>query len=189
MIPWPGLGAAYSKFYRANAAFVFESFGSKSVVRFYRSNDFEYDIRIVFFDMSRANSNGKVWPFKEFSLTSRYSAYIYTAFVVALIMATPISWRRRGWALLWGMILIHCFLLFKMAILILFIFSHDPDSPVVFDPFWKQVLFFAQQAFLKNMVFCFMVSVFIWFLVSFRREDLSEILIKSKERLLEGKTG
>jgi hypothetical protein len=31
------------------------------------------------------------------------------ALTIALIMATPVQWRRRSWALLWGMLLINAF--------------------------------------------------------------------------------
>ena len=181
MVPWPGLGTAYSKFFRSSAAFLFDPFLSKCAVHFKKSTNPQGDILIVFYDLSRASPNGNNQPIKSFCISSRYSAYIYTAFVFALILATPITLRRKGWSLFWGIILLHCFLTIKMAVLILHVFVHAPSAPIVFDPFWKKVLFFAQQAFLKDMVFCFIVSVFIWFLVTFRRGGEHEILMQREK--------
>ncbi len=171
MIPWPGLGTTYSGCYRAGATLLFESFGSQGAVRFERSNHPEYDLKITLYNLNKPAPDGGGQPFKAFCLTSRYSAYIYAAFVAALILATPISWKRRGWAMLWGMILIHGCLAFKIFIMLLYHFVHTPNSPMVFDPVLKQVIFFAQEAFLRHVAFSLMVSAFIWFLVSFRRED------------------
>ncbi len=175
MAPWPGLGAAYSKFFRSSAAFLFDPFGSKCSVHFKKSNHPHGDILVVFYDLSKESPSGDKRPIKEFCISSRDSAYIYTAFLFALILATPITLKRKGWSLFWGMILLHFFLTIKMAVLILHVFTHAPSAPIVLDPFWKKVLFFAQQGFLQHMVFCFIVSVFIWFLVTFRLWAENEI--------------
>jgi uncharacterized membrane protein len=172
MMPWPGLAAVYSNLYKSASTFLFESFGSNTRVRFEQSNNSEHDIKIVFYSLGRAGQNGNGQPFrKNVVITSRYSAYIYTAFMIALILATPVSWKRKAWALLWGMTLLHCFLVFKMAVLILYVLAYTPHCPVIIGPFWKTFLLYAHQAFLKNMVFCFLISVLIWLLVSFRKKE------------------
>jgi hypothetical protein len=171
MIPWPGLDAAYSRVYRTGSTFLSEALGTGDYVRFHPSNNIERDIKIIFFNPDQQ-------PFKAVAISSRNSGYIYMAFIAALILATPVSWKRRGLALFWGMIAMHCFLALKMAILILYVFSHAQHSPIVFGPFWKRLLFLAHQAFLNNMVFCLIVSVFIWMAVSFRREDLNTLLLR-----------
>jgi len=169
IIPWPGLDAVYSKFYRAGSTILSDALGTGDYVRFHPSNNIERDTKIVFFNSDRQ-------PFKAVAITSRASGYIYSAFIAALILATPVSWKRRGLALFWGMIGLHCFLALKMAILILYVFSHAQYSPMVCNPFWKKVLFLAQQGFFNNIVFCLIVSVFIWLGVSFRRKDLDTLL-------------
>ncbi len=175
IIPWPGLGSAYSVFYRSGSSFLFESFGTEGNVRFHKSNHPEYDLLVTFFDLTDPDRKGRAKPFQQFCLTSRYSAYIYTSFLAALILASPISWKRRGMAMFWGMTLIHCYLAFKMAVMVLFTFGNTPDSPIVFGPVFKKTLFWAQTL-MKNNIFSFIISAFIWFLVSFRKEDLDKIL-------------
>jgi hypothetical protein len=170
MVPWPGLQAAYSKFYRCAASLVFDSFGSGGAVRFHPADHPQYNVMtIAFYDLRNPPPDGRVQPFHVFNISSRYSAYIYVAFVVALILATPIPLRRKGWAILWGLISIHAYLALKTAILVNYVFLTTPRSPVTFSPVMGRALFFAQNLFMKQMVFSFMVCVFIWFSVSFFR--------------------
>jgi len=176
MVPWPGLGATYSKFFRSSAAFLFDPFVLKNCsVHFNAAQHPQGDVLIVFYDLSKASSNGDRQPFKSFCISSRYSAYIYSAFLFALILATPLSLKRKAWALFWGIILVHCYLFFKMAVLILHVFSHAPSAPIALGPFWKKIVFFAQQAFLQHMVFSFIASVFIWIFVVFCLVDENDI--------------
>lgn len=175
MSPWPSLGGAYSRIYRAGAAFLFESFGSKGVVRFEELSDEEYDTKIVFYSRDQVGSDGKMVPIGFMRHSARRSAYIYVAFLTALILATPIRWSRKGWALLWGMILVHGFIVFNMAIWIIYGFNKEPLSLFMLSPFWKRVLLLAIGVFVRNLTFGLVVCAFIWILVSFCRVDLSRV--------------
>lgn len=175
MIPWSGLETAYSRFYKSGAAFLFESFGSKTFVRFFQSDNLPYDIMIGFYDASQPTSDGKIKAFKGIFHSSHYGAYIYIVFVISLILATPISLKRKIWALFKAVILLHCFFAVSMLVLILYTFALTPNSPVVFDPFWKNVLVYIHEGLLKYMFFSFVISIFIWFIVSFRHADWADI--------------
>jgi hypothetical protein len=141
MSPWPSLGAAYSRIYRAGAALLFESFGSKGVVRFEELSDEEYDTKIVFYSRDQVSPDGKMVPIGFMRHSSRRSAYIYAAFLTALILATPISWNRKGWALLWGMILVHGFIVFNLAIWILYGSVAFQLDSISFRPFFVCVIY------------------------------------------------
>jgi hypothetical protein len=178
MVPWLGLGAGYSKFYRAGAAFLFGPFRPEGVVRFEPASDGEYDMKIVFYSQDKMSPDGKMVPIGFINHNSRHAGYIYAAFLTALILATPIPWKCKGWALFWGMILMHGFIVFNLAIWILYGFNKEPLSLVMLSPFWKRVLLLTIDVFVRNLTFGFIVCVFIWILVSFRREDWSKILAR-----------
>jgi len=180
--PWPGLPAAYTKSYRAAAGFLFKSFGSKGVVRFHQQTDDKSKIKILFYRRDRVYPDGQMIPLGSIGHSSRLGGYIPTAFTFALIMATPISWRRRGRALFWGMILIHVFLVSKLAIWVLYGFNHEQISLLVLSPFWKRVLSLTVNVFLRNLTFRLIVSFFIWILVTFRRKDWPRILMQKNAR-------
>ncbi len=174
MAPWPGFGKAYSKLYLAGASALFKSFGSKGVVLFNQSDDAEYDINVGLYNRDQVDKNGHVTVFQT-SHTSRRNGYMYMTFMTALILAGPIPWKRKVWALLLGLILIHGFIALKLAIRLLHAFSIEPLCIFALSPFWSRILAIAHQQFVVNVNFGFVVSIFIWILVSFRREDWSKI--------------
>ena len=180
MAPWPGLRAAYSKFYMASSAFLSRSFGSKGIVLFEQSNNPEHDVNVVMLNRDRVDRHGKPVVLLV-RISSRYGGYMYMAFVIALIVATPISLRRRAWALVWGLILMHTFVVFKLGVMILHCFSKKPLSLFVLNPFWKQVLVSIDEEFSFSLTFGFVVGFVVWVLVSFRRRDLAGILMYKKE--------
>jgi len=176
MAPWPGLRAFYSKVYRAGGAFLFGSSCSNGIVQFCKSNDLEYDVEIYIFNRDEARKTGKVVHY-----STRYGEYMNIAFMSALILATPISCKRRTKALFWGLILINFFFVFKLAVLVIFHFSTEPVFIFVLTPFWEQVWSIIYRELVVNRTFGFIASVFIWVLVSFRREDWGRILMRGND--------
>ncbi len=180
MVLWPELRATYTKFYIAGANFLFGSFGSKGIARFYPSTNGEYVININLYNKNRRNERGNLVGV-QVSDNSHRIGYLFMAFLSSLILATPVSWRRRGWALFWGLILIHGFVYLQLAIRILQTFVNVPRlSLFVLSPFWKQVLSVVHQELAVYVTLGFIVSVLIWILVSFRREDWSKIVMQKE---------
>jgi hypothetical protein len=179
MAPWPRLGRAYTRFYSTSAAFLFGSFGSKGIVRFEPLSDSEYDLNVSLYNRARPGPDGGIAGIQT-RHNSRLAGYIYVAFLTALILATPIPWRRKGWALFWGIILIHGLVASKLALRILYAFNNKPLSMFALNPFCKRVLSITHQAFAVNVTFGFIVCVFIWILVSFRRRDWVKIVSKRR---------
>ncbi len=174
MAPWPRLGRAYTRFYSTGAAFLFGSVGTTGIVRFEPLSDSEYDLHVTLYNRARQGPDGGIARIQT-RHNSRHAGYIYAAFLTALILATPIPWRRKGWTLFWGIILIHGLVASKLALRILHAFNNKPLSMFALNPFCKQVLSITHQAFAVNVTFGFIVCVFIWILVSFRRRDWARI--------------
>lgn len=182
MAPWPGLGRAYTRFYSIGAAFLFGSFGPKGTVRFEPLSDSEYELYVRLYNRAHTDSNGNMIGLKTLH-NSRHAGYMYAAFLTALIMATPIPARRKVWALFLGFILIHGLVALKLGLRIFYTFNHQPLSMFSLNPFCRRVLSITHQAFAVNVTFGFIVCVFIWILVSFRRRDWAMIQgLYSKER-------
>lgn len=106
------------------------------------------------------------------SLSSRYIGYAPTTFLVALILATPLTWRRRLTALFWGLLLTHGWIAFSMLLLVVHGYSRG-DVVSIFDvsPFTRTALAFMREALVKAPVIKYTVPAVIWMLVSFRRSD------------------
>lgn len=101
--------------------------------------------------------------------TSSRSAYWPTAMLIALVLATPLSWSRRGWALLWGLLLTHVFIALRLTLTLAAGGFAVPDKVyALFHPgaFWQRILTGGQNVLSDNPTVSFVVPVFIWFLVA-----------------------
>jgi len=180
MAPWPRLGRAYRKFYIAGAAFLFGSIGSTGTVTFEPLSNSENDMNVTLYNRARLAPDGDIARIQT-RHSSRHAGYMYVAFLAALILATPIPARRKGWALFWGMILIHVLVALQLAIRIFHAFHNRPLSMFVMSTFGKRVLSISHQAFAVNVTFGFVACVFIWILVCFRRRDWDKIISQRKQ--------
>ena len=176
MACWPVLGRVYSKFYCAGANFLFGKFGSKGIVQFSESKEAGKDIEVRLYNSERRNKNGAIVGVKK-THSSRRDGYIYAAFLVALTAATPISVKRRMWVLLWGLALIHCYIALKLTLRLIVDFNREPIRLFTISPLWERTFYTFYQQFIANVNFGFVVAIFIWILVSFRREDWPWILL------------
>ena len=98
MAVWPVVGAVYSKFYRTAGEFLFGSFGHGGIVHFSRSENSKDVIDIIALNRYRVDENGEMSG-AQLCHNIRYGDYMYITFLTALIVATPLPLRRKGWAL------------------------------------------------------------------------------------------
>jgi hypothetical protein len=176
--PWPGLEGAYAKFFRAGGGFLFESFGSKGKVIFepYSQKDVA-DTTLTLVNRKQIGPDGQA-PAWWTHISSRYSGYLDAVFVVSLILATPIPWSRKSRALFLGVILIHLFIILKLATAILYAYNNNQYLGVIkLNSLWASLLDHTYQGFLRNNLESGLVAaVLIWILVTFRREDWPKTL-------------
>ena len=76
--------------------------------------------------------------------------------------------------------LIHAFIILKLAVVVIYGLNREPLSLIVLSLFWKRVLILALTAFILNLTFGLVVTVFIWLLVSFGREDWAKIVVQGR---------
>lgn len=172
---WPVVGGAYSAAFRAVGEAVFGSFGSDGVVKF-RGADASVSGGVHENKMhlwNRRNPNA-VFPMTN---STRYVGYLPTILVVVLIVATPVSWGRRGWALLGGMAIVHCFIAIRLGVVLLGAFCGDAPWRI-WQPsaFWQSVLTTTGEGLSNSPPISFIVPVLIWLMVTVRRDDVARAL-------------
>jgi hypothetical protein len=182
MAAWPVVGAVYSKFYRAMGEVLFGSFERGGVVQFSQSEDSKDVIYIIAFNQRRVDKNGNISVMRIYH-NIRYGDYMYTAFLTALIAATPLSLRRRGWALVWGLLLMHVFVVLKIAIMILELFKSEPVSLLILSPLWAGVVDTVYRVITNPLTISFIITFFVWVLVTFRRGDWEKIVLGQGSRV------
>lgn len=171
-VSWSGWQEAYSQAFRRAGNAAFSTYGDKGVVKFLpaeyvnRTADTEITTKIK---GSRYIGVGEVSP--------RLMGYLPTVELLALILASAVTWRRKLVALLTGMLAAHAFLYFRLWILIRVYFSSDdpwrqyqpgPTAHAILKHF-NEVINIAPTA-------SFVVPVLIWIAVTFRYSDWERII-------------
>ena len=166
-IPWPGVRQGYAALYRGAGNGLFGSFGSEGVVRFrpLQAGQGRFDSEI------QVGKRGSPY-LRTTQYDSTSAGYLPMAETIALVLATPIPWRRRWEALLYGVLLANGFVALRVYILLLHWFSSEQPW-ALYKPgqFWNEVLANV-HGFTVPPACTFLVPVLIWILVTFRREDI-----------------
>lgn len=162
----------YRAYFRAGGNLLFRSFGSAASVQFepFASQDYAKDTTLVLYKLKPRPVRGTT------EITAVYYGYRPTVFLIALILATPIPWRRRLLALVWGLILINVFVAFRLTLQLFDIFSNgDALTLFTLSRPWKTVLKAMIRIFVMAPAGHYMGPAFIWLVVTFRRGDLAAV--------------
>ncbi len=177
MAPWPGLRRAYGDYFRACAGLAYRSIGSDGIVRFLPLSPPTEDG-----DTKMKLGNRKTREKRSIGIDSRRIGYTPTAFLIALILATPVVWKRRGKALVGGLILIHVYVILVLGVVLLKWFSSDhPVALLEFTPFWRQLLLNAVEVIVFAPFTWVAVPTAIWILVTFTRNDWQKLTHKQAQ--------
>lgn len=108
-------------------------------------------------------------PADYLGFDSRAICWLPTALTIALILATPIPWRRRLASMLIGILLIHLYIL---AVFAIYIWNQSTTIGVItLPPFAKLITDALEYTFVTQIGPGFAVPILIWILVTFRQKD------------------
>ncbi|MBN2562760.1 MAG: hypothetical protein JXQ75_17695 [Phycisphaerae bacterium] len=170
MVPWPGVDRVYAAYFRAGGNLVLGSFGSEGKVLFLPTGE---DAPASHTDAMLTNRTTGSWRVSTYP--NRYLGYAPTAALVSLVLATPVPWSRRWRALLWGLLLVHGFVVVRVALPLLKEFSEDNTlRQYSLSPFWRDVLDQVILILVTSPTSVFVAPIIIWVLVTFRRGDLEQ---------------
>ena len=117
IIPWPGWNEMYGSYFRGLGQAAFSRDEGRRLVTFSPNTGATdargLDTQITLGNREQVDASGKDLV-KKGEFNTRSIGWVPTALTVALIVATPIPWRRRGWALVGGLVLVHGFILFSI---------------------------------------------------------------------------
>ena len=180
VFPWPGWNALYGSYFRTLGEAAFSRTDDQRVVLFephsVQHGFSTLDTRMTLANRTLADSSGHGLA-KQTTLDTRSIGWMPTALTIALILATPIPWRQRAWALLWGLLLIHAFILFSLQVWI-----WDESSALSLldvPPFLQTILDELKYTLITQLGVSFSMPPLIWILVSFRRKDFALLYAKS----------
>ena len=162
-VPWPGLPRAYAPLYRAGANAVFAHFGFDGMVevRAVANGDPDRDTEFV---LRNVRTQSK-YVFAGTTL----KGYQPTAYILALILATPIPWSRRWRAAFWGLALVTVYACTRLCVFLLFVFSGD-NALALFSlgPVARHALDFVYWVVVESSAGWLLVPLPIWVFLCFR---------------------
>ncbi len=180
IVPWWGGMSIYRWGFCQVGNAVFYRIGGDGRVRF-EAIDRTVDQQFVGTDHAKdvtlrlnntANASGG-----HMDIKSALIGYRPTAFLIALVLATPIPWSRRGWAVLGGLVAVSAFVALRVWLQLADGLSNgDELSVYTLSPFWKGTL----RSFVNVLVLStapgYIVPALLWMLVAVRREDWERIM-------------
>lgn len=174
IIPWPGWNDAFGTLFRSWARPIFGREEPQRVVRFeaYRADPkMPNATRIVIANPQLARPDGNV-PALLLSLDTRGVCYIPAALLFALILASPLHWKRKIVSFLIGFFLLQCYF---AAIIALYIAAQNSSSPPTAASHSPGLLEKLNYLTLNQIGLSFTVPVVIWVIVTFRKGDLESL--------------
>lgn len=171
IIPWPGFDRVYGVYFRAVNQSLLARDDTRKQVGFEAvpvELHHRLDSRLVLINRNQPDHDRNS-AVRYVELDSRSIGWVPTALLLALILASPVSWGRRGWALVWGLLAIHGFILFSVASSV---WNNAAEmSLLAFTPFWKDMAEGMEETLITQVGASFVVPVLIWIVVTFRRHD------------------
>lgn len=183
-LAWPVVGAGYRAFYRGLCNTAFYSVAGRASVSFRPLNPAGdvMDTEMVLVNKSLPGAFGTR------PASARYDGYIPSSLVCALVLATPVAWRRRWIGLVGALFTVHAFVLFRRLVSIVNTLSQG-DALSAFDPpgWLKAAMSFLVEHVFASVVACsFILPVFVWMVVLMRGADwerLQTMVLKSDSGL------
>ena len=174
--PWPGLAARYAKGFASCCDYItydifrgYVIFGTDATARVYPilGQDLPHDIKLVI-----GNRSSRALTDRP-RTSSRHLGYMPAVVLACLVLATPLPWRRRALALVWGELWIHLFIVVRLALVLAYAFQGThPYSAFSLGPFGAKALFIAYDVAAVEPVTSYVVPLFVWIVTVFRRSDL-----------------
>lgn len=188
-----GMDHVYEGMYRSIGNKLFLETGEKGLVQFIEAEDpttkemASWVLLINKEENAKAIANGTTVPSARVEISPWSMGYLPIALLLALILSTPIPWKRRLIALAWGLPTLGLFIYFRTWVFIKYFFLNKDEKLDVIDPgpFATSMLEWSYSIFVYNVVVGLFFPILVWILVSFRKEDktlLKEVMKPFKPR-------
>ncbi len=167
------LGDKYADLFRSKGNSLVKEKGDTGKVKFQKINEKKFDTKIKV-----TNSKLKEKGWYGVPVNTRKIGYVPTILLISLVLATSFATiRRKGIALLLGVLLINVYIIFILDVKIRFVFNEGERLLGQFNPsFSRKFIGLLNSAIVENMGLGLIVPVFIWLIVSFKKSDYQNFI-------------
>ncbi len=162
LLPWLGLSSGFATVYRDVGEWLFQSAGAPDYAVRFQADESSAgtDTRLILINVTLDNLNQAIPPQKMGGLSSRSGGYTQLTFFIALVLAAPITWRRRGLALLIGGSVLLIFIWLKLLLTGKLILSmYQPMHLISISPLMSQFLTTFKYIFVENVGINFVIPL------------------------------
>jgi Flp pilus assembly protein protease CpaA len=165
--------AFYPPLFRSGANFLFHSLGSDRIAKFEEFDDPRgvFDTRM---SVGSDRTGVPTFPSGQ-GLNSVRQGYAPTAVLIALVLATPIAWRRRWRVLLVGLVLIQGFVVLRIGVALLYGFSrvgYGDRRLLDLSGFSAWALRHGDQILAGDLYMTYLAPLLVWSIVTLRAREL-----------------
>jgi hypothetical protein len=172
IVPWPGWNGAYGSGLRFLCRATFGVNTADSIVTFRAApKGSPLDTEIVIADPHKLDARGG-GPALVLGLDTRGVGWVPTALLAALVLSTPISWRRRVAALLAGEMAVNIYILLTVRIYIWSEVLHRTDNAGSLVGRFAGGL---EETLATQLGASIVIPVIIWFAATFRAPDFAAL--------------
>ncbi len=184
---WPLIKPVYISTFCTLGTMLFGKIGKSGHIQFHAypvtEEKSEADLRIIYFSQKQieaaqsatrsGNMNQVTLEAEKSDIIVRTVGYLPTILLLAFIFASPVTWQRKISAGVGGLLLVHGFILVKLWLYLLNLFSAMPEwGVVVLSPAMNRFLEMTTYVMFYNIGTSVAVPVLIWLAVTFERRDL-----------------
>jgi hypothetical protein len=165
-------GGVYATVFRAFGNGAYANMGDRGRVRLIKAPpefpDYDTQVKLI---------NGKIRGARgTMEIATRKTAYLPTAFTIALVLATPIPIKRRAIGLIIALAMIGGFVLFQYYLQFVEVLSRQGPLDVYgLSSFVRGAVVILIKILSLTPVTAYIIPVIIWAIVIFRRDQLAQL--------------
>ena len=133
----------------------------------------KYNIRLLITSTSFIKNDNIVW--NKYSRSSDHIGYWHTAFLLSLIIATPMFWKRKIVALGSGFFIFICIAMLRLRVIISYCYAITPALGLYQDPSEKTSAIFWNTYFGTAFSIFYSVAVLIWLMLCIGKNEWRQL--------------
>ncbi len=174
LLPQTGADIQYEKFFRKLGNQLFGTIGTEGVLMIREESGDGYDTRIYLSAKKLLQKNND-YQSEIFPINARRIGFISTAFFFSLVLATPLSWKRKLFAMLIGLSLVTLYAMLKLRVLILHFYTLTKTTGLYQLPEQKKSIEFWSDYFARPNTPVYYYVLVVWLAVCFNKQDFQKL--------------
>ena len=174
LLPEFGCDKKYEVFFRNVGNKLYGNFGKEGVLMIREESGEGYDTRIYLSAKSLLQKNND-YKSELFPINARRIGFISTAFMFSLIVATPLLWKRKLFAMLMGLFLVTVYAMLKLRVLILHFYTLTKTTGLYQAPDEKKTIEFWSDFFARPNTPVYYFVLIVWLAVCFSKSDFQKL--------------